>query len=196
SIECSADVSSCKGRFELASEDAAATLVDLGFRPELNATRGSLSGELTWQPRAERPWLETATGQLTTRFEDGTARHLDEAAGRPFPLPTVPARFKRLDAEFELRDGQAFTSNLHFDGDAEILMRGRTGLAARDYDHEAWVLRGEERIPASLRRLGATPRVAAAWMGLRDLVRGDSEDRSRVVLHLRGSWSEPVVTAD
>jgi uncharacterized protein YhdP len=148
------------------------------------------------------------------RFEDGTARHLDEAEGRAFPLLTVPAllsgmarpdvagapagplKFKRLDAQFELHDGQAFTSDLHFDGDAEILMRGRTGLAARDYDHEAWVLRGEERIPASLRRLGATPRVAAAWMGLRDLVRGESQDRSRVVLHLRGSWSEPVVTVD
>jgi uncharacterized protein YhdP len=214
SIECNADVFSCEGRFELATHDAAATLADLGFRPELNAARGSLSGELTWQPRAERPWLETATGQLTMRFEDGTARHLDDADGRPFPLLTVPAllsgmarpgvasaptgplQFKQLEAGFELHDGQAFTSDLHFDGDAEILMRGRTGLTARDYDHEAWVLRGEERIPASLRRLGATPRVAAAWMGLRDLVRGESEDRSRLVLHLRGSWSDPVVTAD
>ena len=214
SIECTADVSTCEGRFELTSDDAAATLADLGFRPELNAARGSLSGELTWQPRAERPWLETATGRLKMRFEDGTARHLDDSDGRPFPLLTVPAllsgmarpgvagapagplQFKRLEAQFELRDGEATTSDLHFDGDAEILMRGRTGLAARDYDHEAWVLRGEERIPASLRRLGATPRVAAAWMGLRELVRGESEDRSRVVLHLRGSWSEPVVTAD
>ena len=105
-------------------------------------------------------------------------------------------RFRSLDAEFELRDGQAYTSDLHFDGDAEILIHGRTGLLARDYDHEAWVLRGEERIPASLRRLGATPRVAAAWMALRDLVRGESPDRSRVVLHLRGSWSEPIVTVD
>jgi uncharacterized protein YhdP len=214
SIECTADVSSCEGQFALTTDDAAATLADLGFLPELNATRGSLSGKLKWQPRAERPWLETATGDLTMHFEDGVTRHLDDADGRRFPLLTVPAllsgmarpgvatvpaepmRFKRIDAQFELRDGQAFTSDLHFDGDAEILMRGRTGLLARDYDHEAWVLRGEERIPASLRRLGATPRVAAAWMSLRELVRGESEDRSRVVLHLRGSWNEPVVTVD
>jgi len=81
-------------------------------------------------------------------------------------------RFRTLEAEFILRDGQAHTSNLHFDGDAEILMRGRTGLLAHDYDYEAWVLRGEERIPSSLRRLAATPRVAAAWMALRDLIGG------------------------
>jgi uncharacterized protein YhdP len=111
-------------------------------------------------------------------------------------VPEGELRFKRLDAQFQLRDGQAFTSDLHFDGDAEILMRGRTGLLAHDYDHEAWVLRGEERIPASLRRLAATPRVAAAWMTLRNLIRGDAADRSRVVLHLRGSWNEPVVSAE
>jgi uncharacterized protein YhdP len=215
SIECSADVARCEGRFELASDDASATLADLGFRPELNATRGSLSGRLTWQPRAERSWLETATGEISMRFEDGAARHVDDVESRPFPLLTVPAllsgmaaaqvtggapagalHFKRLDAQFELRDGEARTTDLHFDGDAEILMRGRTGLLARDYDYEAWVLRGEERIPASLRRLGATPRVAAAWMSLRELVRGESADRSRVVLHLRGSWNEPVVSVD
>jgi uncharacterized protein YhdP len=138
------------------------------------------------------------------------------ASGHPFPLLTVPAlligiarppgpeqampsgelRFKRLDAEFELRDGQAYTSDLHFDGDAEILMRGRTGLLTHDYDHEAWVLRGEERIPASLRRLAATPRVAAAWMALRELLGGEDTNRSHVVLHLRGSWSEPIVTVE
>jgi uncharacterized protein YhdP len=135
--------------------------------------------------------------------------------GRPFPLLSVPAllgaiasptgpeglpsgelRFKRLDAQFELREGEAYTSDLHFDGDAEILMRGRTGLLTRDYDHEAWVLRGEERIPASLRRLAATPRVAAAWMALRELIGADGADRSHVVLHLRGSWNEPVVTVE
>ncbi|MEP7247482.1 MAG: AsmA-like C-terminal region-containing protein [Gammaproteobacteria bacterium] len=213
------------------SGDTAATLADLGFRPELSAIKGSLSGTITWQPLDAQPWLETATGQVSMRFDDGVARDVDNSRARgvddlaeraasgvelrPFPLLTVPAllsgiarppansavpvgelRFKRLDAEFELRNGQAHTSDLHFDGDAEILVRGRAGLLARDYDYEAWVLRGEERIPASLRRLAATPRVAAAWMTLRDLIRGDAAERSRVVLHLRGSWNEPVVTVE
>ena len=105
-------------------------------------------------------------------------------------------KFKRLEAHFQLRDGQATTSDLHFDGDAEILVRGRTGLLARDYDYEAWVLKGEERLPASLRRLSSAPRVAAAWLTLRELIGGDATSRSRIVLRLRGSWSEPVVTAE
>ena len=88
--------------------------------------------------------------------------------------------------------------DLHFDGDAEILMRGRVGMVSRDYDQQVWVLRGEERLPAAVRRFGATPRVAAAWLSLRDLFVGSGEqDRSQAVLRLQGSWDDPmVVTAN
>jgi uncharacterized protein YhdP len=214
-VQCAEGLTTCDVKFALSTDSAARALVDAGFRPDIAATKGMLSGELTWAPRTEGSWLQTASGSVTMRFDDGIARGGVTAPGHPFPLLTVPAllsamaapsgpeglpadelRFKHLDAEFELREGQAYTSDLHFDGDAEILMRGRMGLLARDYDYEAWVLRGEERIPASLRRLAATPRVAAAWMALRELIGGDDTDRSHVVLHLGGSWNEPVVTAE
>ncbi len=140
-------------------------------------------------------------------------------SGVPFPLLAVPAlvrgldapgaasasltnerhelHFDHLEADFELHDGQAMTSNLHFDGDAEILMRGRTGLVSRDYDQQVWVLRGEERLPAAVRRFGATPTVAAAWLSLRDLFAGSgAQDRSHAVLRLQGSWNDPMVVAE
>jgi len=219
-LRCAADLATCRGEFELSTTDTAATLEDLGFRADLSAAKGALSGEIVWQPRGQGPWLASATGTLSMRFEDGTARQPDKAAGRPFALLTVPAllggiggpsaassdtgqasqpgdlRFRRLEAHFQLSDGKATTSDLHFDGDAEILVRGRTDLLARDYDYEAWVLRGEERIPTSMRRLPSAPRVAAAWLTLRELIGGGSANRSRVVLRLRGSWNEPVVTVE
>ena len=213
-VRCAARLATCEADFELTTDSAARALAGLGFRADVAAAKGQLSGKLSWQPRADRSWLASASGRVNMRLDDGISRTAVSTSGQPFPLLTVPAllsgmarpgpeavpsgelRFKRLDAEFELRDGEAYTSDLHFDGDAEILMRGRTGLLARDYDYEAWVLRGEERIPSSLRRLAATPRVAAAWMALRELVRGESAERSHVVLHLRGSWSEPLVTVD
>ncbi|MBV8806865.1 MAG: hypothetical protein JO042_17530, partial [Sinobacteraceae bacterium] len=100
-------------------------------------------------------------------------------------------------ADFEVLNGQANTANLHFDGDAEILMRGRTGLVSRDYDQQVWVLRGEERLPAAVRRFGATPRVAAAWLSLRDLFAGGgAQDHSRAVLRLQGTWDDPIVVGD
>ena len=131
--------------------------------------------------------------------------------GTPFALLLVPAlmsgidqgtdspqglRFSRLEGDFELGAGQAITSNLHFDGDAEILMRGRTGLMARDYDQQVWILRGEGRLPAAVRRLGPTPRVAAAWLSLRDFFTGAGRDEgTRAPLHLQGSWDDPIVVA-
>src|SRR6185295_20344876 len=105
-------------------------------------------------------------------------------------------KFRRFDGHFQLHDGQATTSDLHFDGDAEILVRGRTGLLTGDYDHEAWVLKGEERLPPSMRRLASTPRVAAAWLTLRELIGGEATSRSRIVLRMQGPWNEPVVTVE
>lgn len=228
SLRCADDFTTCRADFELDSADVAASLADLGFRPDLSATRGALSGEIAWQPRRDTPWLASATGTLSMRFEDGVAHRPvaarpDGASWRPLALLTVPAllngisrhgaagpvsaasdagsesgdlKFRRLDGHFQLRDGQATTSDLHFDGDVEILVRGRMGLLAGDYDHEAWVLKGEERLPQSMRRLASTPRVAAAWLSLRELIGGDSASRSRIVLHMRGPWNEPVVTVE
>jgi uncharacterized protein YhdP len=120
------------------------------------------------------------------------------AAGASLTKEQPALHFDHLEADFDLADGQATTSNLHFDGDAEILMRGRIGIVSRDYDQQVWLLRGEERLPAAVRRFGATPRVAAAWLSLRDLLGGSgSQDRSRAVLRLQGTWDDPmVVTAN
>ena len=222
-LRCADDLASCRAEFAVESTDVAASLVDLGFRPDVSAARGALSGEIAWRPRQDGPWLQSAAGTLSMRFDDGVAHRPDASAGRPLALLTVPAllngisrhgvstavpptpdvaaelgdlKFKRFDAHFQLRDGQATTSDLHFDGDAEILVRGRMGLLAGDYDHEAWVLRGEERLPLSMRRLASAPRVAAAWLTLRELIGGDATSRSRIVLRLRGPWNEPVVTVE
>jgi uncharacterized protein YhdP len=226
-LRCAEDLASCRAEFELDSTDVAASLADLGFRPDLSAARGALSGEIAWRPRQGASWLESATGTLSMRFEEGVARRplaaASEAAipGRPLALLTVPAllngisrhgtagssalqtspewgdlKFRRFDGHFQIRDGQASTSDLHFDGDAEILVRGRMGLLAGDYDHEAWVLKGEERLPSSMRRLASTPRVAAAWLTLRELIGGDATSRSRIVLRMHGPWNDPVVTVE
>jgi uncharacterized protein YhdP len=199
----------CRATFGLESADAAATLAAFGLRPEVSAGRARLEGELQWAPQ-EPATLVTLGGHLHMQLEDGLAQ-AGRAAGTPFALLSVPAliagttppgeagvgqglRFARLTADFELQDGQARTRDLHFDGDAEILVRGRVGLATSDYDEQAWILRGEERLPAAVRRLGPTPKVAAVWLSLRELFTGAVADRSRGALRLRGTWDDPIVT--
>jgi uncharacterized protein YhdP len=208
----------CRLKFMLDSRNGAATLEDFGFRPELTAARATLGGDLQWQVRDDQPPLATLAGRLDMHLEDGLTRADPDPhpQGMPFPLLLVPAlvngmghpmseqamsephalHFARLDGDFDFAAGEAVTSNLHFDGDAEILMRGKTGLVARDYDQQVWILKGEGRLPAAVRRLDPTPRVAAAWLSLRDLFgSGAREDSTRAPFHLQGSWDAPIVMA-
>ncbi len=201
----------CRAQFSLYSRDAAATLAALGLRPELDASRARLEGELQW-PQRSLPSLATLDGKLHMAFEQGAVRGSAAAlSGVPFALLAVPALsaglraehragdragldFSSLTADYTVHEGQATTSNLHFDGDAEILVRGRTGLIQRDYDAQAWILRGEERLPSAVRRLAPSPKVAAVWLSLRELISGSPAGRTHAALHLQGSWDEPRVT--
>jgi uncharacterized protein YhdP len=202
------DSAACNLRFSLESDDAEATLASFGLRSDVSGASGKLEGDLGWQWQSPLPALATANGRLHIQLKDGTTRAAAAAEGEPadapFALLVVPAliagtgspelRFASLSADFTLQGGQAVTSDLHFDGDAEILMRGRVGLLAHDYDGQLWVLRGEERLPATLRGFGPTPKIAALWLSLRGLIAGQGADRTHGVLRLRGTWDEPVVT--
>lgn len=193
----------CRASFSIASQDAAATLGRLGVRTDLSAERLGASGELEW-PTAPASTLADAKGHLQVELDDGLARAgaAGDAPGRSLGLLAVPGLlaglglpqlpFARLSADFSVADGEAVTSNLHLDGDTEILMRGRIGLLAHDYDAQVWVLKGEERLPAAVRRLGAGPKVAALWMSLRALFAG--EGREHATLRLHGTWDDPMVS--
>jgi uncharacterized protein YhdP len=202
--------SACSLGFSLESADAAAALAAFGFTPDVSANHARFEGQLSWSPQAAAP-LATLGGRLHMRLEDGAMGSAGDAPGVPFALLSVPAllaglspestdprppalRFSEFSADYEVRDGEAVTPGLHFDGDAEILVRGRVGLSSGDYDQQAWILRGEDRLPAAVRRLGPSPRVAALWLSLRELFGGVAASQARAALRLRGPWSDPIVT--
>ena len=174
----------------------------LNLRFEDGMTRASVARAPTTDPSADAAQDPTSEGTpfallLVPALLSGIDQGTDSSQSANLPVSEAQGlRFARLEGDFELSAGQAATSNLHFDGDAEILMRGRTGLVTRDYDQQVWILRGEGRLPAAVRRLGPTPRVAAAWLSLRDFFAGAGrEDGSRAPLHLQGSWDDPIVVA-
>ncbi len=199
----------CRAQFSLDSTDAAHTLGALGFRADVSAARARLAGELEWPAAAAKP-LATLNGHLHMQIDTGTLHGADAGGAEPLGLLLVPAligadaargpaaevNFARLSADYELQAGQAHTANLHLDGDAEILMRARIGLAAHDYEGEAVVLRGEERLPAALRHLAPSARMAALWMSVREWLGGSGGAESApATLRLRGSWKDPIVLA-
>jgi len=144
------------------------------------------------------------------QLEEGATQAVPQSAAvTPLALLVVPAlasgmamesraapralQFARLSADYEIEDGVANTANLYMDGDTEMLVRARIGLLSRDYDAEAFVLRGEERLPVPVRRLGPTPRVAALWLSLRDWLTGAAAGSAGTALRLRGAWNDPIV---
>ncbi len=206
----------CTARASLEGTDLALLLATLGFRADTQARRVALSGELRW-PRASGAPLATLAGQLHMTLEDGAVGTPGPGSAAPPFAPLIvpalvdglvpeappgsrpePARalhFARLDADYTVRDGVAATDNLHLDGDAEILVRARVGLLRQDYDGEAFILRGEERLPQAVRGMGPTPKVAALWLSLRDWFTGRGPGGARTVLRLRGTWNDPIVSA-
>jgi uncharacterized protein YhdP len=200
----------CTLAFRLESADAAAALSAFGFSPDVSASHAQLGGQLHWAPQASNP-LATLGGSLHMHMENGIMGPAADAPLGTFALLSVPAllagmaqepgaaaqsalRFAQLTADYEVHDGQAVTPGLHFDGDAEILVRGRVGLSSGDYDEQAWILHGEDRLPAAVRRLGPSPRVAALWLSLRELLGREAAEQAQTALHLRGRWSDPIVT--
>ncbi|HEX4618697.1 MAG TPA: AsmA-like C-terminal region-containing protein, partial [Steroidobacteraceae bacterium] len=191
----------CRASLGLASHDAAATLTRLGFRADLSAAHAAASAALEW-PTDGTPMLASARGQIHVELEDGLTRGATPGDAAPLGLLAIPGLvagmglpqlpFTRLAADFTVKDGQAVTSDLHLDGDTEILMRGRIGLLARDYEAQVWVMKGEERLPGALRRLGPGPRVAALWLSLRELFAGAAQPRAALRLH--GTWDDPMVS--
>ena len=200
----------CSVSFGLESNDPAQALAAFGFTPEVSASHARFEGQLSWSPQAAAP-LATLGGRLHMRLEDGAVGSAGDTEGVPFALLSVPAllaglspdsaelrspglRFSEFSGDYQVRDGEAVTPGLHFDGDAEILVRGRVGLSSGDYDQQAWILRGEDRLPAAVRRLGPSPRVAALWLSLRELFGAEAAAPARAALTLRGPWSDPIVT--
>ncbi|HUL19245.1 MAG TPA: AsmA-like C-terminal region-containing protein, partial [Steroidobacteraceae bacterium] len=211
SLEC-APQARCAAHVSLSSSNLARTLADYGLRTDVDALRAQLQGNLEWPQGSSAP-LATLSGDLHMQLEEGTTQAAATDTREPFALFLVPGllqgllaqadrtpgsarlRFGRVTADFSLHDGVARTANLHLDGaDAEILVRARVNLLARDYDGEAFILRGEERLPSALRGLGPTPRMAALWLSLRQWFSGSTvEDTGR--LRLRGAWNDPIVVA-
>ena len=202
--------SACSLSFRLESAKPDEALAAFGFARDVRASRARFEGELSWSPEATSP-LATLGGSLHMQLEDGTMGSAGDAGGVPFALLSVPAllaglspesadlrppalRFSEFNADYQVRDGEAVTPGLHFDGEAEILVRGRVGLSNGDYDQQAWILRGEDRLPAAVRRFGPSPSVAALWLSLRELFGADAAAQARTALRLRGPWSDPIVT--
>ena len=137
---------------ELTSTDLAVVERALGYRDSVEARKARFTANLNWAGGPSADILPKLNGTMQVALGDGQLRDVEPGAGRMLGLLSVaqlPRRlaldfrdvtekglaFDKVQGDFELREGNAFTQNLLLKGPAvDIGVRGRIGLATEDYD--------------------------------------------------------------
>jgi uncharacterized protein (TIGR02099 family) len=193
------------------STDVAATLRALNYTPFIEAKRGAIKADLAWHGGYDSNILDHASGAIRVEAETGQIVNLQPGAGRVLGLFSVGALPRRLAldfsdltekglafdtvrGDFELRDGNAYTSNLLLRGPAaEIGIAGRTGLGTRDYDQTAVVTGNLGASPALAGALAGGPVVGAAVLLFSQVFKEPLKGITRGYYRITGPWDEPVV---
>lgn len=196
---------------QVTSNDVGATLRAWNYTPFMEAKHGEISADLTWPGAPDAKFLGRSSGTLTMRVENGQLLSVQPGAGRMLGLFSVAALPRRLaldfsdltekglsfdsvHGDFELRDGNAYTSNLLLRGPAaEIGVAGRTGLATRDYDQTA-VVTGNLGVSLPVAgALAAGPAVGAALLLFSQVFKEPLKGIARGYYRITGPWDEPTV---
>lgn len=173
---------------------------------------GELSGTINagWQGA---PWdfaPDRAEGKLYLNIRDGQLESVKPGAGRVFgliSLHTLPRRlsldfsdlfqkgfsFDRIEGNFVLDGGNAYTDDLQIEGPAaRIDIAGRIGLADQDYDQLVTVV---PNLSSSLPLAGVLaggPAVGAALLLAEQLLNDEIDEMAGRRYSVTGPWAEPV----
>ena len=177
----------------------------------MEAKHGELHGDVSWNGGFDLDQLTHANGTIGVKAETGQLLAVQPGAGRVLGLFSVAALPRRLSldfkdltekglafdsvhGDFELRDGNAYTSNLLLRGPAaEIGIAGRTGLATRDYDQTAVVTGNLGASPALAGALAGGPAVGAAVLLFSQIFKEPLKGITRGYYRITGPWDNPTV---
>lgn len=194
---------------DYSSHDAGDLLTALGFSRLLDggATHGRL--RLRWSGAPDAFDWSRADGALEVSVGQGRVLEMEPGAGRLFgllSLTEIPRRlmldfsdffqsgfaFNQMSGNFLIEKGDAVTEEFRIDApSAVILLRGRTGLQARDYDQIMVVLPKAGSVLPALGAIAAGPAGAAVGAVAQALLRQPLKEMTRVTYRITGPWAEP-----
>lgn len=201
-------------RMDIKSDDVGAALTHLGFGAGLQKGEGTLTASLRWPDAPMHFQWKGVNGKAHILVNKGRLTDVDPGAGRILGLinlQALPRRlifdfsdmftegfsFDTLEGHFAFVDSDAFTSDTVIVGTAaKIQIKGRTGMAARDYDQEVIV---HPEVSSTLPVAGALvggPTVGVAMFVVEKLFSnlGDSLNQAAEVKYkVTGSWDDPKI---
>lgn len=192
-------------------EDLGRMLEALGIAPLVQGGRTRADMDLRWDGGPANFAFAWADGQLRLEVGKGRVPELEPGAGRflgLLSLAEIPRRlsldfsdffrsglaFNSIEGSFELAAGSAVTDDLRIVGPAaEILLRGRTGLAEREYDLRVEVLPRTGSVLPALGALTAGPAGAAVGAVAQAVLQSPMKQMNRTLYSVTGSWDEPKI---
>ncbi|WP_038034304.1 MULTISPECIES: YhdP family protein [unclassified Thioalkalivibrio] len=197
----------------LSGDDWGAAMRSAGLSRALVGGSGEGSLSLNWPGPLYAPRLALLAGSMELALEDGRLADVEPGAGRLLglvSLDVLPRRlrldfrdvftegltFGELTADATLRDGDLYVPALRMEGpSARVRLSGRTGLVARDYDHEIVVVPSlRTALPIVGALVGGPVTGVVVLLAERVLGIGDQiEEAARVEYAVTGPWDDPQV---
>lgn len=198
-------------KLDYSSHNVGDLLEAMGFSRLIDGggTHGQL--QLDWQGSpAAFDWART-DGQLDISIAQGRVLEVEPGAGRLFgllSLTEIPRRlsldfsdffksgfaFNQMAGGFEIRKGDAFTESFRIDApSARILLSGRTGLKARDYDQTMEVAPKAGSVLPAIGAIAGGPAGAAVGAVAQAVLNQPLKEMTRTSYRITGPWSEPKI---
>lgn len=199
---------------DLSAQNLGRMMDALGFTGLIDggATHSTIDGVWAGPPTAFA--LSKLDGTLDISVAEGRIPDVHPGAGRIFgllSLTEIPRRlsldfsdffqsgfsFNSIVGKFRLSDGNAYTDGITIKSPAaEIVVTGRTGLRAKDYDQQMNVSPHAGSALPIVGAIAAGPVGAAAGLVMQSILKKPLGEVVARRYHVTGSWDKPEVTLE
>lgn len=196
---------------QIDSNNLGGLLTVLGAKDQLEMGKLALTMGFRWREDDTRPGLQNLDGTVELRLKDGTLLNVKQGAARLAGALNFAALTKYASMDFEpvtgagfpfseiagriaIKNGNAYTDGIKVDGgSADIIARGRVGLAAEDFDLVADIypnLRGSLTIATGWLWGPAT---AAIILAAQEVLKKEIAEGTRITYTVSGKWRSPKI---
>jgi len=195
----------------LKSQDFGGFVHDMGLAAVISGGTTDSKLDLTWPGSPLRFSFAHLDGKMDVSVKDGTMEDIDPGAGRIFGLLSLQALPRRLTLDFgdvfkkgfsfdsitgtfRIASGSARTNNLILKSpSARILVQGRTGLAARDYDQLVTVVPEVGNTLPVAGGLAWGAQAGAIILLFQKLFKSEIDKAAQYQYKITGSWENPLI---
>lgn len=199
-------------KLDLKSENLGKMLGELGFASVIKDGKTRASGEVAWPGAPTAFSLAALEAKGHVVIKEGAIEEVKPGAGKLLGLLSLQAlprrlfldfsdlskkglQFTKIEGDLKIADGNAYTEDMLLESlPANILVSGRTGLVARDFDQLVMVVPNVSDTVSVAGALAWGPQVAAALVVLQKIFKSDIDAATMTRYTVTGSWEKPVIT--